>query len=293
MKHTNPLADVWVIEQGKAWLLRQEPSNTISWQKEMGLPLEEFIGSAIALASFTHSDTRVFYNLQSNGAGTDKTTVLESTEKYWVGIKEDPLRLLLISAGQEQHEIKLLQSMGKKIQVISCADPALFERATPMVLANLNEKKHLESWLANRKEGHGQQRSGLGLLKNLWIKPQGAYQTLRLVAVCCTLSSLAIAHHVTEFKTDRQLDQFAHDIQEAVKNRPNTSVTMAWAGWGIQLGKFGKDKRANLNAVNIQWNEEGHVQTQATLNKERKRVPKGCTLETPRRASCTTKGLSR
>ncbi|MCZ8016988.1 MAG: hypothetical protein O9274_14895 [Limnobacter sp.] len=293
MKHINPLADIWVIDQGKAWLLRQDPSNSTSWQKEMGISIEEFMGSAIALASFTHSDTLVFYNLQSGKATTDKTTVSEATEQFWVGIKQDPLRLLLKRAGHEQHEIKTLQSMGKKTQVISCADPALFERATPMMLINPNEQKHLEHWLAARKEGHGQQRSYLGLLANLWIKPQAAYQNLRLVAVCCTLFSLAVAHHVNEFKTDRQLNHFAHDVQEALKNSQETSENITWAEWGIQLGKFGKDKRANLNAVNIQWNEEGHVHTQATLNRERKRVPKGCTLETPRRASCSTKGLSR
>ena len=53
MKHINPLADIWVIDQGKAWLLRQDPSNSTSWQKEMGISIEEFMGSAIALASFT------------------------------------------------------------------------------------------------------------------------------------------------------------------------------------------------------------------------------------------------
>lgn len=293
MKHLNPHADVWIIHQDKACLLRQGLGAPVAWQQEMNMPLEEFMGSAIALSSFTQPDTRVFYNLQSSTAGQNNNRLLHPNEKNWLGLKEDPLRLLFAASGHEQQEIKSLQSMGKKVQVISCDDPVQFERATPLMLINSREKKHLEKWLAVRREGGGHHRANLGLLANLWIKPEPAYQTLRLVAVCCTFLSLVIAHQLNESQTGKQLEYFAQDVQQALTKGQETSVDTAWTDWGIQLGKFGKDKRANLNTVNIQWNEDGHVYTQATLSRDRKRVPKGCTLETARSATCSTKGLAR
>lgn len=293
MTHVNPHADVWLIHQDKACLLRQDPAAPSGWQQEMSMPFGEFMGSAIALSSFTQPDTRVFYNLSSNTANHESNRLSYLNEEHWLGIKEDPLRLLQVTAGDERQEIKSLQSMGKKAHVISCVDPAQFERATPMILINPREKKHLEKWLAARREGAGKHRANLGLLVNLWSKPEPAYQTLRLVAMCCTFFSLTIAHHMNEVQRSKELDYFAQDVQQALKKGQENSVSTAWTDWGIQLGKFGKDKRANLNAVNIQWNEEGHVYTQATLSKDRKRVPKGCTLETPRSATCSTKGLAR
>jgi len=293
MTHFNPHADVWVIHQDQACLLRQDASASTGWQQEMSMPLEEFLGSAIALSSFTQTDTQVFYNLQSGTAGTDKISGSHITDKYWLGIKEDPLRLLQARAGHSQRDIKALHTMGKKVQVISCTDPTQFERATTMMLINPCEKKHLEKWIAACKESGGNYKTHLGLLKNLWIKPEPAYQAVRLVAVCCTFLSLTIAHHLSEFQMRKQLDYFSQHVQDTLKKGQETSVSTSWPDWGIQLGKFGKDKRANLNAVNIHWNEDGHVYTQATLNKDRKRAPKGCTLETPQRASCSTKGLAR
>lgn len=293
MKHVNPHADVWVIHQDQACLLRQDPSPPGGWQQEMSMPFDEFLGSAIALSSFTQPDTRVFYNLQSGTTGNDNNPRSHSTEKHWLGIKEDPLRLLQAPTGRVQQDIKALRSMGKSAEVISCAEAVQFGRATPMMLMNPCEKKHLEKWLAACREGAGKHRANLSLFVSLWVKAEPAYQTLRLVAVCCTCLSLTIAHHLNEFQMRKQLDYFAQHVQETLKKGQEISVSISWPDWAIQLGKFGRDKRANLNAVNIHWNEDGHVHTQASLNRDRKRVPKGCTLETPQRANCSTKGLAR
>lgn len=296
MKHLNPHADVWVIHQDQACLLQHDPSAPTGWQQNMSMPLQEFLGSAIALSSFTQADTRVFYNLTPGNAGQDSNAHSHSAEQHWLGIHEDPLRLLQAVPGRAQQDIKALRSMGKTPEVVSCAEAVQFERATPMMRVSPCEKKHLEKWLAARREGSGMHKTSLGLLKNLWIKADPAYQTLRIVAVCCTVLTLAIAHYLSEYQTRRQLDDFAQQVREALKSGQENSansVSSAWPEWGLQLGKFGREKRANLNAVQIQWNEDGHVHTQANLNRDRKRVPKGCTLETPQRASCSTKGLTR
>lgn len=293
MTRTNSHADVWVIDQDRACLLRHDATAPSGWQQEMNVPFEEFMGSAIALSSFSQSDTRVFYTLQSGTTGTGENNGAHLTETCWLGIKEDPLRLVQAHAGHSQRNIKALQTMGRKVNVISCTDPTQFERATPLMLTNPCEKKHLEKWIAASRENGRSHTTRLGLLKNLWVRPEPAYQTLRLVALCCTFLSLTIAHHQSEFQMRRQLDYFAQHMQVTLKNAQEISVSASWYDWGIQLGKFGKDKRANLNAVSIHWNEDGHVHTQATLNKDRKRVPKGCTLETSQRATCSTKGLTR
>jgi hypothetical protein len=287
MKPIDIHADVWVVDQGLAWLLRQDSSVPSGWQKEMGMPLDEFIGSAMALSSFTQTETRVFYNL-----GPGKALATHLTGKHWLGIKDDPLRLLHAAAGAEQQEIHALQHMGKKVSVIRCADPAQFELGTPMVLINPCEKANLESWVAACQGGSGKKLANAGLLKNLWIKPEPGYQLLRLVAVCCTALTLAMAHHLHDFLNSRQLDSLAKHVQQTLKTRPESTSSPAWKAWSTQLGKFGKEKRANLTAATIHWNEEGQVTTQTVLNKDRKRVPKGCTLENPRRANCSTKGLA-
>jgi len=293
MKHLNPHADVWVIHQDQACLLRQDPSAPSGWLQEMSIPFDEFLGSAIALSSFTQTDTRVFYNLQSNTTGKDNNSKPYTTEKHWLGIKKDPLRLLQAQAGRAQCDVKALRSMGKPPEVISCSEAIQFERATPMMLISPCEKKHLEKWLVACREGGGKHKTNFSLFKNLWIGAEPAYQTLRLVAVCCTLLTLAITHHLNEYQAGRQLDHFAQQVREALKKGQENSVDVAWPDWSVQLGKFGRDRRANLNAVRIHWNEDGHVHTQASLNRDRKRAPKGCSLETPQRATCSTKGLTR
>lgn len=293
MKHLNPHADVWVIHQDQACLLQHDPSAPAGWRQEMSMSLEEFLGSATALSSFTQPDTRVFYNLKSVTAGKDHNAHPPPTERHWLGIAEDPLRLLKAPPGRAQQDIKALRSMGKNPEVISCAEAILFERATPMMLVGSCEKKHLEKWLAACHEGSGQFKTKLNLLKNLWIKAEPAYQTLRLVAVCSTVLTLTLAHHLNEYQSRRRLDDFAQQVRDALKNGPENPTSTAWPDWAIQLGKFGKDKRANLNAVQVHWNEDGHVHTLASLNRDRKRVPKGCSLETPQRANCSTKGLTR
>ena len=66
---------------------------------------------------------------------------------------------------------------------------------------------------------------------------------------------------------------------------------MSWQAWQTQLQKINTGKKANLLKLQWAWQTNGAIHTQATFEKPRKRVPKGCELLTPLIANCSTTGL--
>lgn len=284
MKHVSANADVWVIHAKNALLFRQHEG---VWHEEMNMPFDAFLGSATALSSFTLTNTLVYLNL---GASTGSE---EHQFMYrWTSIEPDPLRLVEIpERSVHQYQRDALANMGQKITVIATENPSNFARATPMFRVNEIESRHLRQWVKEQKSGTRQHIATLGTLVNLWCKPGTRYQQLRMVAVACTLGTALLLQFHSSQQIRMQETQTLQRIQHAVKKTETNATTLSLDQWSNQISKFGKGDRANLNAINIHWQGDGHVNTAVQLNRERKRVPKGCALESSTYAMCSTAPL--
>lgn len=102
-------ADVWVLEQELVLLFRQQDQH---WIEEMRLPYSEFIGSAIALSSFSLADTAVYLNVFQN-----TNTAAFWAEQRWAGVAEHPLRIIdaPVTAFHQQ-ALTELRGMGKNAE---------------------------------------------------------------------------------------------------------------------------------------------------------------------------------
>lgn len=285
MKQVSANADVWVIHENNALLFHQQEG---VWHEQMSMPFDAFLGSAAALSSFTLNDTRLYLNLGTSNSNKEHHAVYS-----WASIEHDPLRLVEIpELPVHRLQRQALASMGKTVAVISIGNPSHFARATPMMRVNENELRHLEKWVYEQNKGSGKRVAGLRLLLSLWCKPGHAYQTLRAVALTCTL----ITAMLMQFNPYTQIrvpeDHTAQPIQYAARKVEANVKPLSLEQWSTQVSKFGKGNRANLNALDIHWQGNGQVNTTAQLNRERKRVPKGCALESPTHAACSTAELA-
>ena len=285
MKPVSLHADVWVIHDNNALLFRHQNGG---WHQQMNMSFDAFVGSATALSSFTLGDTRVYLNL-----GKQKSVKEHSAFYHWTSIEHDPLRLVDIPEPAAcQHQQKSLQSMGQTVTVISTDDPSSFARANPMARVNEVELKHLEQWVFGQKNGKGQLSAKLQLLASLWGKPGRTYQTLRAVALVCTIATVMLMQfhgHKQAGKNKYTTPQFS---EQATKTTGPKAKPLQLEEWSTQISKFGKSDRANLTAMNIYWQHNGQINTTVQLNRERKRVPKGCALESPTHAVCNTAALA-
>jgi hypothetical protein len=273
-------ADVWVIDHEHALLFRQQDQQ---WVEELRLSYDEFNGSAIALSSFSLPDTVVYLNVFEN-----KTEGGMWAEHYWAGIAEDPPRIIQTPARAfHQQALTELRSMGKNVQVICPQKPAQFDRAVPMALLNKHEYKHLKSFINSRKSGNHEFRSSLQLYLGLWLTPPGYYQAIRGVAAACLLGTfLLMSWHANQ----QQAKQDKANLQQ-LRNSLTTPASSAkeapFAVWLEQIRKFGQNERANLLSLKMSWDEQGEILTHATLERDRKRVPKACSLNNATQVQCS------
>ncbi len=285
MKPVSLHADVWVIHEDNAMLFRHHNGG---WHQQINMAFDTFVGSATALSSFTLTDTRVYLNLSKS-----KGVKEHSASYHWTSIEHDPLRLVDIpEPAALLHQQKALQTMGQTVTVIWTDDPSCFARANPMTRVNEIELKHLEKWVHGQQNGTGKQTAMLRLLASLWGKPGSVYQTLRAVALCCTIATVM----VMQFNFQKPTEKREHTTQRLVQHAGKTSEPKATPPlleeWSAQISKFGKNERANLTSINMHWQDNGQINTTVQLNRERKRVPKGCALESPSYAVCNTAGLA-
>ncbi|WP_341237238.1 hypothetical protein [uncultured Limnobacter sp.] len=273
-------ADVWVLEQELVLLFRQQDQH---WIEEMRLPYSEFIGSAIALSSFSLADTAVYLNVFQN-----TNTAAFWAEQRWAGVAENPLRIIdaPVTAFHQQ-ALTELRGMGKKCRIISATKSAQFNHAVQMARLNQHEFKHLKKFIAANKSSTRELQSSLRLYLGLWTQPSGNYQAIRGVALACTLATfLLMSWHNNQQQPvldTVRLQQFQH----AHQRNSNNTKTVAFGDWLKQLSKFGRSERANLTSLKVSWNEQGEILTIADLERDRKRVPKACTLNNPKQAKCS------
>jgi len=285
MKDISANADVWVIHENNALLFQQQEG---VWQEKMSLPFDAFLGSAAALSSFTLTDTRVYLNL-----GASKNSEEHSAMYHWTNIEYDPLRLVEIpELPVHRRQRQSLASMGQTITVISTGKSSHFSRATPMMRVNDNELKHLGKWVTEQKNGAGKRITTLKLLVGLWRKPCTTYQQLRMVALTSTLTTALLMQLHSNQQIKIQEQQTRQHIQQTANKAQTNATPLSLEQWSNQISKFGKGNRANLNALNIHWHGNGHINTTVQLNRERKRVPKGCSLESSTHATCSAAPLA-
>lgn len=161
-----------------------------------------------------------------------------------------------------------------------------------MIRVNEIELKHLDKWVYERKKGVGKRVARLLLLVALWCKPGTAYQQLRMVALACTLTTVLLMQFHSHQQIRMQENHSLQHIQHAIHKVQTNTTPFSLEQWSTQISKFGKGNRANLNALNIHWHGNGQVNTTVQLNGERKRVPKGCALESSTYAACSTAPLA-
>ena len=285
MKPVSLHADVWVIHDNNALLFRHQNGG---WHQQMNMPFDAFVGSATALSSFTLGDTRIYLNLVK-----PKNVKGHSAFYHWTSIEHDPLRLVDIPEPAVcQYQQKSLQSMGQTVTVISTDDPSSFARANPMARVNEVELKHLEQWVFGQKNGKGKLSAQLQLLASLWGKPGRTYQTLRAVALVCTIATAVLMQFHVHKQAGKQQKTTPQLVEHSIETNEPKSKPPLLEEWSTQISKFGKNDRANLTAMNIYWQDNGQINTTVQLNRERKRVPKGCALESPTHATCNTAGLA-
>lgn len=272
-------SDVWVIQDDHALLYRQHEK---VWVLESRMPFTDFHGSAAALASFTLADTCVYLNIRKSDQ-----FINPADELRWVAIEQSPLRMKefphTVEQVQIQHSIK---SMGKKINAIAIEDPAKFFNAPTLFLADRQESAHLKTWIKSQKNGVSRHWATVHFYVALWIKPGQQQQKLRLVALVCMALSIAAMN----WGIDRQMKnhdfQWQKSIKESLANPTSTTSAVSFEEWATQIKKFGQNNRSNLRELNIYWSSSGNIHTFAQLDRDRKRVPKGCKLLTSMQAEC-------
>lgn len=269
-----------MIHQGMALLFRQQEGLCI---EELKMPFDSFLGSATALASFSLADTQVVLNL-----GPADTPQLDSMNGWWVGIDDSPARLIMITASAGHDEmLAALKAMGKKATVV-CASEARFAlRAPTMKRVDVHELSHLKSTFKLVNSGAGRLRSLLHLYTSLWLKPGKNYQALRLASMAGLLVGMLVMN------LDKpQARQIAAQPGQQLESRPKAQAPShpppQFNEWAVQMQKFGQDNRANLSSLKIGWTAQGQIHSEVELNRERKRVPKGCKQLEKRQASCST-----
>lgn len=264
-------AEVWVVDTEGVQLFKQSQSG---WLEELRMPLEDFAGSATALSSFCLPDTRVYLNVYSkNPAPLNRL----SSEKLWAGLAADPQRVVIQSVEQfHQTAFDALKPMGKPLTTISTENPRFFETATHVQLLTAHE-------IALLQKHH---KSTTKMLVALWARPGKAAQHLRLAFFSgIALTGMLIYWQLQPTQHNEQLAALAKLKQNtATESIPAKEIQLG--NWADQIRKLGQDKRANIDGLEVWWTNSGEIHTTATLNRDRKKAPKGCVLDTPREASC-------
>lgn len=274
-----PNSEVWVIHGAQAKLFRKREQ---IWEEEMNMPFAEFVGSATALSSFTLPETRVYLNV-----GKADEQKQSTSDRCWVGIEQDPLRLREVQYSPTHHEqLHDVKSMGKKALLICTTKAENFERATEVMLLEQQEHQHLKQWLKNQKSGGKAVWCSLRLFAALWTTPETSYRHLRLVAIACTASAILLMNWNTQDQLKQQAVQTRQSILDEQSKPTQKTVNVSLTPWSAQINKFGQENRANLQALSIHWDSHGEVHSFAQLERPRKRVPKGCALVSPVRAEC-------
>lgn len=273
-------ADVWVIEQEHVFLFRQKSQQ---WVEEHQLPYDEFSGSAIALSSCSLTDTVVYLNVfQQTSTGKFWS------ENRWAGIAEDPLRIVDSTATAfHQQVLTELNSMGKTVRVIAAPKPSQFNHGTEMALLDRQELKLLKSFTDASKTGKGHFRSKLLLYFGLWMKPGRNYQAIRAVTLACTVCTVLVMNWHTQQQQAKYEKISLQRFQNSVSAATRDVKAVPFVDWLEQIRKFGQGQRANLVSLKMSWNEQGEILTTADLERDRKRVPRACTLNHSKQAKCS------
>lgn len=285
MKHPTSNADVWVVDQGQVLLMRLRDQD---WFEEQRIPFDEFTGSAIALSSFSLPESQVYLNVSRD----EKNDRLVSGE-CWAGVGVDPIRVIQAPVDRlHQRTLVALTTMGATAQVICTSKPTQFSKATPMTLLNSQEFKHLERFISDSKSGSHIFPITLILYAMLWLKPGGQYQRMRLLSVICVLTAFfTMDWHAARHQPQNEIDTLQR-FQTVLKTTDTPAIPVPFSDWAVQIRKFGQAERANITSIKVSWNEQALISTKVDLERDRKRVPKACSLINPKQAECSTSGSS-
>lgn len=279
-------ADVWVIQNHDAVLLKHASAQ--QWHEQLRMPVDQFMGSATGLSSLACHDTVVLINLPKAGQGPETN---HGGSEVWAGVEESPLRLTQCPATQAidqlVHNIGL---MGAKPHVVSAGDPTHCVHANRLMRMSQSEAAHLQHWLDRERSAPGKRMHQLQLLAGLIAKPSAHHQKRRITILLAVVCTALLVHWTTQQQFARQYPRIAPKPAPA-PNALDSNEAIAWQSWRTQLQKINTGKNPNLLELQWMWQANGTVHTQATFEKPRKRVPKGCELATPLIANCSTKGL--
>ncbi|HEX4844033.1 MAG TPA: hypothetical protein VFV57_10200 [Limnobacter sp.] len=242
------------------------------------MPFGEFCDSAVALSSFAQADTTVTLGLPVTSAPN-----APDQQDHWVALAEHPRRILSAPHLAIHNDwIETCKRMGKQPRVIACKSPedALDSNHTLVRMCG-TEYAALLQCLGGEEPGN--LGKTLRLHAQWYLRPNPAYQPFRLA-----MAAMLMATIVCMVAADYLLQN--HAASNALKHSKMASATspkspgnnqaskVDWQAWIVQLQKLGKDDRANIRSLTWAWTEHGAVHTQVTLERPRKKLPKGCVM---------------
>ncbi|HEX4916465.1 MAG TPA: hypothetical protein VFV43_01070 [Limnobacter sp.] len=243
------------------------------------MPFTEFRDSALALASLAQGDTTVTIGLPA-------TPVHHIADKHdhWVGIADHPKRMISTPhLAAHDDWIEACKRMGKTPRMMACKS---LDETPDFSHALVRMSYHECAALLRCMSAEGPVSIGqqLALHAHWYTRPNPRHRPIR-IAILSALFTMGITmlatNHSIRAKSEITLTKMSRHATSDHTNKQAQQNAVDWQAWVAQLQKFGKDERANLTSLAWTWNTSGEVHTQVTLERPRKRLPKGCALSTP------------
>ena len=274
--------DLWLIqgESGHALEVLLLKHRDGTWLIDQTFSWDEFQGSASALTSFSFSDTVVVLNLK------DSENCASPRNGAWVRLEDNPLRVFS-HTHQDWHTQCLLdvQHMGARPRVISVQNHQHANDAPTLCHLAAHELHTLNRW-ATHAPTWNSWFGKLDLCLGWCIHAGKHHQHIRLAVLACALLVFLLCDFYFNRLHEASNQAWLKTVSQRVQTKQTQSPATDWPNWQVQLEKFGKDKRANITGLAFAWTETAPVTTLVTLNKARKKAPKGCVLINPQVASC-------
>ncbi len=260
------------LEQATVQYLHSHPEG---WRVIQTNTWSELRGSSEFLTSLALPDTQVILRLQTSDQIQPNPPSRHDSRHYWIGFCATRQTFQFFNWHPAHDSLaKELLAQGGTLQVRLADQVDTNPFTQVLTLANAYETQTLVA------QNHLKTLSRTSLLtQKLLLAISPTRKRFRIASLCVTfLLCLFTWHWGSEWIHQHHLEGQRIAFQQL--NERNTQATQPnWPGVHQFLTKFGKDNRANIEAIQLQWNSQGDVQAQVLLNRPRKVLPKGCQVD--------------
>lgn len=262
------------------WLLQEEPGQHELMVHQLverdhqwvALPhgsWADFLGTPEALHSLTQPETEIILNLSPVSENSEASNIL------WCRVQESPMRCTTRPVTAQHLALNdELQRHGKTLQVIQCDRLNDWPRAARFVLASAHEAKAIQTWANTINTPVASTGSYLLLAIRLYANTTREVMQKRMSMLLLAVGLLLAFHaHVNGLVFEPPKQPQAMALQ---KPRVETNPSPDWSEWQLKQKRFGENRQANITHLQFAWRSDGTLYSQASLQKARKRMPKGC-----------------